>query len=236
MEDPGIKNLLKSEALQKYILDTSAYPKEHPQLKEIREATFNKYGERSVISVPPDEGLLLSMLLKIMNAKRTLEIGVFTGYSLLSTALALPHDGQITAIDSNGETYEVGLPFIKKAGVEHKINFVHSDAISALTQISRTIDEGKMDEFDFVFVDADKPNYMTYHHYIMKMVKIGGVIAYDNTLWYGTVACKEEDVPENLKVNRNAIIHLNSYLASDSRLEISQIPIGDGLTLCRRLS
>ncbi|CAK9177077.1 unnamed protein product [Ilex paraguariensis] len=95
MEDTIVKTVLKSEVLQKYILDTTAYPREHEQLKELREASFNKYGPRARLNVPPDEGLLLSLLLKIMNAKKTLEIGVFTGYSLLTTALALPDDGQV---------------------------------------------------------------------------------------------------------------------------------------------
>lgn len=105
------------------------------------------------MGVPPDEGLFLSMLLKLMNAKKTLEIGVFTGYSLLVTALALPHDGQTVAIDPNREAYEVGLPFIQEAGVEHKINYIQSDAIAALNEI---LNNGEQhNTFDFVFVDAD---------------------------------------------------------------------------------
>ncbi|XVF85578.1 hypothetical protein PTKIN_Ptkin17bG0128500 [Pterospermum kingtungense] len=112
------------------------------------------------------------MILKLTKAKKTMEIGVFTGHSLLATALALSEDGQITAIDKNQEYYDVGLPFIKKAGMEHKINFIESDA---------TKEEHK-EEFDFVFVDADKTNYVNYHEHLKKLVKIGGVIAYDNTL------------------------------------------------------
>ncbi|KAA8529788.1 hypothetical protein F0562_034112 [Nyssa sinensis] len=233
MADTVIKTILKSEALQKYILDTTAYPREHEQLKEIREATFKKYGDRALISVPPDQGLFLSMLLKMMNAKRTLEIGVYTGYSLLTTALALPDDGQIVAIDSNQEAYEIGLPFIQKAGVVHKINFIKLDAYSALNEMLSNGNNEMM--FDFVFVDADKPNYIKYHEKVMKLVKIGGVIAYDNTLWYGSVAERENEVPKPFRANRKAIIDLNNRLVSDLRLEISQIPIGDGLTLCRRI-
>uniref|UniRef100_A0A5B7BP68 Uncharacterized protein n=1 Tax=Davidia involucrata TaxID=16924 RepID=A0A5B7BP68_DAVIN len=233
MADTYNKIILKSEALQKYILDTTAYPREHEQLKEIREATVKKYGYRVGISVPADQGLFMSMLLKIMNAKRTLEIGVFTGYSLLTTALALPNDGQVVAIDPNREAYETGLPFIQKAGVAHKINFIQSDAYSILNEM---LSHGKNEmTFDFVFVDADKPNYINYHEKVMKLVKIGGVIAYDNTLWYGSVAEKENEVPQRLHVNRKALIDLNHRLVSDSRLEISQIPIGDGVTLCRRI-
>ncbi|XP_059659161.1 caffeoyl-CoA O-methyltransferase-like [Cornus florida] len=232
MADNVIHTILKDEALQKYILDTSTYPREHEQLKKIREVTFNKYGSKAIMGVPADEGLFLSMLLKIMNAKRTLEIGVFTGYSLLTTALALPHDGQIIAIDPDREAYEIGLPFIKKAGVEHKINFIESDATSVLNEM---LSNNEM-MFDFVFVDADKPNYIRYHEQVMKLVKIGGVIAYDNTLWYSTVACHENEVTDQrIRDNRKAIIHLNNFLVSDARIEISQVSIGDGVTLCRRI-
>ncbi|CAL5400068.1 unnamed protein product [Camellia sinensis] len=229
-----LKTILKSEALQKYILDTSSYPREHEQLKRLRDATFRKYGNRAELSVPPDEGLFLSMLLKLMNAKKTLEIGVFTGYSLLTTALALPHDGQIVAIDPNREAFEVGLPFIQKAGVEHKINFIESDAISVLNKMLS--DEGKLKmEFDFVFVDADKPNNINYHEQAIKLVKVGGVIAYDNTLYRGSVVNNEEEVPERFRANQKPIIELNKHLASDPRIEIAQISIGDGVTLCRHL-
>ncbi|XP_043702575.1 caffeoyl-CoA O-methyltransferase-like isoform X3 [Telopea speciosissima] len=184
--------ILQSEALQEYILETSAYPREHEQLKEIREVTIQKYGFRSTMLVPADEGQFLSMLLKIINPKKTLELGVFTGYSLLATALALPDDG--------------------KGGGEHG-----------------------MELFDFAFVDADKPNYIHYHERLMKLVKIGGVIAYDNTLWHGSVAVDEEEAPEIFRDGRRAIMDLNTYLASDLRIEMSQISIGDGITLCRRI-
>ncbi|XP_052206164.1 caffeoyl-CoA O-methyltransferase-like [Diospyros lotus] len=247
------RNLFKNEALQKYIWDTSTYPRECQELKGLREATFRKYAQTHVTSIsskftgsnaegsvsqadlmsPPDEGLLLSMLLKLMNAKRTLEIGVFTGYSLLTTALALPNDGQIVAIDPDREAYEVGLPFIQKAGVEHKINFIQSDANSVLDEMLRN-DKNKM-AFDFVFVDADKDNYINYHEKAIQMVKIGGVIAYDNTIWLSTVASEEEDVPEFFRPSRKAIIDFNNRVASDHRVEIVQISIGDGVTLCRRI-
>ncbi|KDP38145.1 hypothetical protein JCGZ_04788 [Jatropha curcas] len=206
----------------KYIYETSVYPREHEQLKNLREATENKYGNLSMMAVPADEGQFLSMLVKIMNAKRTLEIGVFSGYSLLSTALALPHDGQITAIDINQEAYEFGLPFIRKAGVEHKIKFIQSNAISALTKMVNNI-------------NADKENYKNYHEQLLKLVKVGGIIAYDNTLLFGLVVEEENTVPEPFRDARNAILEVNDYLSQDQRVEISQVSIGDGVTLCRRL-
>ncbi|XP_043702578.1 putative caffeoyl-CoA O-methyltransferase At1g67980 isoform X2 [Telopea speciosissima] len=229
------KCILQSEALQEYILKTSSYPREHEQLKEIREVTIQKYGFASIMQVPVDEGLFLSMLLKIINAKKALELGVFTGYSLLTTALALPDDGKVTAIDPDREAYETGLPLIRKAGVEHKINFINSNALSVLDEMLDNGGEHGMEYFDFAFVDADKPNYINYHKRLMKIVKIGGLIAYDNTLWNGSVAVDEEDAHEFLKDSRRAIMDFNSYLASDPHIEISQISIGDGVTLCRRI-
>ncbi|XP_062157123.1 flavonoid 3',5'-methyltransferase-like isoform X1 [Alnus glutinosa] len=234
MATESLKIILKSQALQKYIFETCAYPREHEQLKELREASVKKYPFLSVMNVPVDEGILLSMLLKIMNAKKTLEVGVFTGYSLLCTALALPADGKIIAVDPNREAYEVGLPFIQKAGVEHKINFIQLDASSVLNDL---IANGKQEgSFDFVFVDANKEDYMKYHEMLLKLVKIGGIIAYDNTLWFGSVAVPEEDeTDEWIRQVRKYIVELNIFLATDPRIESSLISIGDGLTLCRRL-
>ncbi|XP_024008691.1 putative caffeoyl-CoA O-methyltransferase At1g67980 isoform X2 [Eutrema salsugineum] len=223
------KGILKNEALKKYIFETTAYPREHEQLKKLREATVHK----SEMEVPVDEGLFLSMLIKMMNAKNTLELGVFTGYSLLTTAFALPEDGHITAIDIDKEAYEVGLEFIKNAGVDHKINFIQSDGLQALDKM---LSENPKPEFDFAFVDADKPNYANVHERLLKLVKVGGIIAFDNTLWFGFVAEEgEENVPEHMRVNRKALMDLNKRLASDARIELSQVSIGDGVTLCRRL-
>ncbi|KAM2334192.1 hypothetical protein ACFXTH_011773 [Malus domestica] len=228
------RRILKNPALLKYIFETSCFPREHEQLKQLREATVEKYPFWSLMNVPVDESLLLSMLLKVMNAKKTLELGVFTGYSLLTTALALPADGKVTAIDVDKEAYEVGLPFIQKAGVENKINFCQSDAFTVLNDL---ITKGKEEgSFDFAFVDADKDSYMEYHKLLMKLVKVGGIIAYDNTLWFGTVAEPEENVENFAKESRKHLLELNSFLAADDRVELAVVSIGDGLTLCRRLS
>ncbi|XP_068665142.1 probable caffeoyl-CoA O-methyltransferase At4g26220 [Aristolochia californica] len=227
------KTLLKNDALHKYILETSVLPRELEQLKELRDVT-NEH-PRSVMSTPPEEGQFLTLLVKLLNAKKTIEIGVFTGYSLLCTALALPADGKITAIDPDRATFELGLPFIKKAGVESKINFVESEALPYLDNI---LEEGKEEgSYDFAFIDADKLNYENYHERLMKLVKVGGVIAYDNTLWFGSLAePPNREWPERFHSVREFFLNFNKMLASDSRIEISQICIGDGLTLCRRLA
>ncbi|PSR84769.1 Flavonoid 3',5'-methyltransferase [Actinidia chinensis var. chinensis] len=229
-----MKTNLRTEALAKYILETNAYPREHPQLKELREATVIEYKDKSRMSVPVDEGQLISMLLKISNAKRTLELGVFTGYSLLVTALALPNDGKVIAIDQSREAYEVGLPFIRKAGVEHKIDFIQSDAIAVLNNL--LTNEKQQGAFDFAFVDADKQNYINYHEAVLKLVKIGGIIAYDNTLWGGRVVPSSDPHQEEMEdTARDALRNFNTFLTSDSRVDLSLVSIADGLTLCRRL-
>ncbi|XP_039133603.1 norbelladine 4'-O-methyltransferase-like [Dioscorea cayenensis subsp. rotundata] len=228
------KNLLRSDDLLKYILETSVYPREHEQLKELREATMKD--ERGGMSVPPEEGQLLSIILKLMDAKRTIEIGVFSGYSLLTTALALPKDGKIIAIDLDRSSFEIGLPFIRKAGVEEKINFIESEAIPILNKMIEEVKNNNEELYDFAFVDADKTNYGEYHERLMKLVKIGGAIIYDNTLWSGTVAEPlNSSIPAEILEIRNFIVKFNDFLAGDPRVEISQVCIGDGLTICRRI-
>ena len=228
------KCLLQSEALHQYILKTTVLPKEHELLKKLREETKARIPKRALMNVPPEEGQLLSIILKVMNAKRTIEVGVFTGYSLLATALALPKDAKITAIDISRECYEVGLPFIKEAGVEHKIDFIESDAVPALDKL---VDEVKEDElFDFAFVDAEKSSYWEYHERLLKLVRVGGLICYDNTLWLGTVAHPpQQNVPEFVNFVREVVLKFNEKLAADTRIELSQVCIGDGLTICRRV-
>ncbi|PQP96709.1 caffeoyl-CoA O-methyltransferase [Prunus yedoensis var. nudiflora] len=157
-----------------------------------------------------DEGQFLSMLLKLIKAKNAMEIGVYTGYSLLATALALPQDGKILAMDINRENYEQGLPIIQNVGVSHKIDFREGPALPVLDQM---IEDGK------------------YHG------TFGGVIGYDNTLWNGSVAAPP-DAPlrKYVRFYRDFVLELNWDLAVDPRIEICQLPVGDGITLCRRIS
>ncbi|KAH9801206.1 putative caffeoyl-CoA O-methyltransferase [Citrus sinensis] len=213
------KGLLQSEELYRYILETSVYPREPEHLKEIRDVTADH--PRAMMSTAPDAGQLMAMLLKLVNAKKTIEIGVFTGYSLLLTALTIPEDGQIMAIDVNRETYEIGLPVIKKAGVDHKINFIESEALSVLDQLLK--DSENEGSFDYAFVDADKVNYWNYHERLMKLLK------------GGTVAMSEEQVPDHLRGGRQATLDLNRSLADDPRIQLSHVPLGDGITICWRI-
>ncbi|XP_061347573.1 probable caffeoyl-CoA O-methyltransferase At4g26220 isoform X2 [Gastrolobium bilobum] len=218
--------ILQSENLTKYILETTVYPREPETLKEIRNATASH--PMGFMGTAPDAGQLMALLLKLMNAKKTIEVGVFTGYSLLLTALNIPEDGKVIAIDPDRKAYEIGLPFIKKAGVEHKIDFMESPALPVLDEL---LQDGT---FDFAFVDADKHNYWNYHERLLKLIKIGGLIIYDNTLWGGSVAKPEEDVPAPKRGPRQAALSFNKEIANDSRVEISLASIGDGFTICRR--
>ncbi|ERN15458.1 hypothetical protein AMTR_s00036p00231610, partial [Amborella trichopoda] len=140
----------------------------------------------------------------------------------------------ITAIDVDKKAYEeIGLPIIRRAGVEHKINFVQSPALPFLDELLE--DPKNEGSYDFAFVDADKNNYSNYHERLLKLVKVGGVIVYDNTLWGGSVAKDESLVEEYMKYFRQFVMKFNQILATDRRIEISQIPVADGVTICRRL-
>ncbi|PPD78027.1 hypothetical protein GOBAR_DD25028 [Gossypium barbadense] len=260
---------LTGQVLKQYILKTNVYPREPSPLKELREVTAKH--PWNLMSTAPDSGQIMGMLLKLINAKKTIEIGVYTGYSLLLTALSIPHDAMkyqtpnrllngsilssmIIAIDPNKETYEIGLPIIQKAGVEHKINFIESQALPVLDKLLQNLStkypglspflffflrilQQKDNEgiFDFAFVDADKENYLNYHERLLKLVKVGGLIVFDNTLWGGTVAQPEEAVSEDRKESRRSIIEFNNSVSIDQRIEIALTPSGDGLTICRRI-
>ncbi|KAL7196321.1 hypothetical protein ACSBR1_036346 [Camellia fascicularis] len=132
----------------------------------------------------------------------------------------------IVAIDINREAYEIGLPIIQKAGVEHKIDFIQSPALPVLDKLLE--DKEKEGAFDFAFVDADKGNYLNYHERLMKLVKVGGLLVYDNTLWGGTVAKPEESVPVYKRQWRKATIEFSKSITADHRVEISHVPSGDG--------
>ncbi|XP_057768346.1 cation-dependent phenylpropanoid and flavonoid 8-O-methyltransferase 1-like [Salvia miltiorrhiza] len=227
---PKQKGLLQTAELYKYIMGTSVYPREQQCLKELRAVTSTH--PRAVMGTAPDVGQFMALLLKAINAKKTIEIGVFTGYSLLVTALTIPDDGKITAIDMNRSSYLIGLPIIEKAGVEHKINFIESEALPALDQLLK--DPENKGTFDFAFVDADKADYANYHERVLELLKPGGIAVYDNTLWQGTVAMDEGSVPERKLATRKDSIEFNKYIAGDARVQISQVPLGDGITICRR--
>ncbi|MFS7955447.1 putative caffeoyl-CoA O-methyltransferase [Helianthus anomalus] len=237
-QEVGHKSLLQSDALYQYILEISVYPREPQPMKELREVAI-----LNLMTTSADEGQFMNLLLKLINAKNTMEIGVYTGYSLLSTALALPEDGKILALDINRENYEIGLPIIEKAGVAHKIDFREGPALPLLDQMVEDASTYKFwdiakchGSFDFIFVDADKDNYRNYHKRLIDLVKVGGVIGYDNTLWNGSlVAPPDAPLRKYVRYYRDFVLELNKALAVGPRVEICQLPVGDGITLSLRI-
>nr|Q9SLP8.1 RecName: Full=Caffeoyl-CoA O-methyltransferase; AltName: Full=Trans-caffeoyl-CoA 3-O-methyltransferase; Short=CCoAMT; Short=CCoAOMT [Citrus natsudaidai]BAA88234.1 caffeoyl-CoA 3-O-methyltransferase [Citrus natsudaidai] len=229
----GHKSKLQSDALRQYILETSVYPREPESMKELREVTAKH--PWNLMRTSADEGQFLNMSLKLINAKNTMEIGVYTDYSLLATALAIPDDGKILAMDINRENYEIGLPKIEKAGVAHRIQFREGPALPVLDQLVE--DKKNHGTYDFIFVDADKDNYINYHKRIIDLVKVGGLIGYDNTLWNGSVV-GPPDAPmrKYLRYCRDFVLELIKALAVDPRIEICMLPVGDGITLSRRIT
>jgi predicted O-methyltransferase YrrM len=230
--DSSNKTLLKSDALYKYVLDTTVLPREPECMRDLRLVT-DKH-QWGYMQSSPDEAQLLGMLIKMAGAKKTIEVGVFTGYSLLATALALPEDGKVVAIDTDRECYEVGRPFIEKAGVAHKVDFREGPGLERLDEL--LAEEAAEASYDFAFVDADKPNYVRYHEQLLRLVRVGGTIIYDNTLWGGTVAMPPGTPMSDLDTRFSAAIRdLNAKLAADPRIEVCQLAIADGVTICRRL-
>jgi caffeoyl-CoA O-methyltransferase len=165
----------------------------------------------------------MQILVKLMGAKKTIEVGVFTGYSSLSVALALPVDGKIIACDISTKYTDIAEKFWMDANVREKIDLRIGPAIDTLQKL---IDHGLSNSFDFTFIDADKINYDNYYELCLKLLRPGGLIAIDNVLWSGDVV--DERIND---IDTESIRSLNKKLHSDSRVDISILPIGDGLTL-----
>ena len=180
----------------------------------------------SIMQIAPDQGQFLALLVKLLGAKKTLDIGVFTGYSSLVVALALPDDGKVIACDRDPEATALARRYWKEAGVEHKIDFHLAPALETLDQL---IEQGQANSFDFAFIDADKRNYGNYYERALTLLRPGGLIAIDNVLWFGRVAD-----PRDTDKRTIAIRELNQKIYQDERVEISMLPTADGLTLARK--
>jgi caffeoyl-CoA O-methyltransferase len=176
------------------------------------------------MQIPPEHGQFLALLIQMLGARRTLEVGVFTGYSSLAVALALPADGKILACDVSEEYTSVARRYWKEAGVDHMIELRLKPALDTLQEL---IVQRQHNRFDFAFIDADKANYDGYYEYAMELVRPGGLIAIDNVLWHGRVVDPQANDADTL-----AIRALNQKLHGDSRIHLSLLPISDGLTLC----
>ncbi len=198
---------------------------------ELRAETEKVIGERSLMLSAPEEMQLLQLMLKMLHAKKTLDIGVFTGYSSLCQALALPDDGKVYALDVSEEYTSVGKPFWARAGVQHKIELKIAPALESLDELINGNDGEHKGTFDFAYIDADKNNYAAYVDRAHTLLRKGGLIAIDNVLWGGQVYTKSQQEAENEgDINTLALKKLNSDLKSDERFEIAMATISDGVT------
>jgi predicted O-methyltransferase YrrM len=213
-----------NEALYDYILVNSL--REPPALAQLREETAQHKQARMQIS--PEQGQFMSTLLKLMGAKRVLEVGVFTGYSSLTMALALPEDGYLVACDISEEYTTIARRHWESAGVAHKLDLRIAPATETLDQL---LQSGQAETFDFAFIDADKGNYGNYYDLTFQLVRPGGLIVIDNVLWSGRVV----DAQSTDKIVQT-MRSFNEKVASDDRVQVSILPIGDGLTLARKHS
>ncbi|MCK5064744.1 MAG: class I SAM-dependent methyltransferase [Candidatus Fermentibacteraceae bacterium] len=208
--------------IREYMLSVSV--RETLILKNLREETALM--ENSIMQISPEQGQLMYMLIRLINAKKTLEIGVFTGYSTLWTAMGLPEDGLIIACDVNREWTDIAEKYWIKASVDHKIDLRIAPAEDTLNSL---IEAGLGNTFDFAFIDANKEDYGTYFEQCMQLIKPGGLIALDNVLRHGSVIDPQSDDPGTV-----AIRELNRRIYVDDRVDVSMIPVSDGLTLVRR--
>ena len=215
------KSIKIDEAIEDYISNNSY--ELHPVQKEI--INYNKnLGDIKRMQISITQGYFMQLLIKINKLKQILEIGTFTGYSALSMALA-NEDVLITCLDKNEKTSQVAINFFNKAKLKKKINLIVGEAIESLNNL---INENK--KFDLVFIDADKENYINYYNLCFKLISNNGLILIDNVLWKGDV----KDKNKNDKMT-NIIREFNSYIKNDNRIEKTILPIGDGVTICRKV-
>ena len=209
------------ETLYRYVLDHSV--REHPAQAALREAT--RTHAHAGMQISPDQGQLMALLVKLIGARRTIEVGVFTGYSALCVALALPDDGRVLACDINDDYVSVGRPHWQAAGVAHKIDVQLAPALQTLDARIAAGEEGR---YDFAFIDADKTSYDAYYERCLRLLRAGGLIAIDNVLWSGAVARSSKDA------DTLALQALNDKLLADARIDLAMLAISDGVTLARK--
>ncbi len=208
--------------LYAYLLDVSL--REPPVMKRLREETASL--ESANMQIGPEQGQFMALLVEILGARTALEVGTFTGYSALAVALALPEDGRLVACDISEEWTAIGRRYWEEAGVAHKIDLRLAPALETLDAL---VAEGRAGTFDFAFLDADKEGYDAYYERTLELMRPGGLIVLDNTLWEGKVVD-----PQVTDADTEAIRAINAKLAGDERVTLSLLPVGDGLTLARK--
>ena len=215
------RNTPLDETLREYLVAHSA--REHPAQTGLREAT--RTHRAAGMQIGPEQAQFLALLVKLVGARRAIEVGVFTGYSALTVALALPADGRVLACDISDEYTRVGRPFWEAAGVADKIELKLGPALATL---DARIAAGEAGSYDFAFIDADKSGYDAYYERCLVLLRAGGLIAIDNVLWGGSVARPAEDA------DTAALQALNDKIHGDERVDMAMLPIGDGVTLARK--
>jgi predicted O-methyltransferase YrrM len=217
------RTLSLTNALHAYLVEHSV--REPEILRRLREETA--HDDMSMMQIGPEQGQFMQLLVRLMGAKNCLEIGVFTGYSSLAVALVLPSQGSIVACDVSDKWTAIARKYWNEAGVAGKIDLRIGPALSTLHDLIAT---GRTGSFDFIFIDADKVNYLNYYERALTLARTGGLIAIDNTLWGGQVVDSASQ-----SADTQAIRRFNERLRSDPRVHLSLLPIGDGLTLAMKL-
>lgn len=208
--------------VHRYMLEHSL--REPPILARLRAVTASM--PTANMQIAPEQGQLLQLLVRSIGARRCIEVGTFTGYSSLAVALALPGDGRLVACDVSAEWTQVARQFWREAGVDARIDLHLQPALHTLDEL---LAEGHASAFDFAFIDADKPNYCAYYERVLGLLRPGGLICVDNVLWDGAVA--DEAASD---ANTQALRAFNDLVHRDERVDLSMIPIGDGLTVLRK--
>ena len=211
-----------NDDLYAYLLSTSL--REAPLLGRLREETARLPEARMQIS--PEQGQFMHLLVKLMDARRCIEVGVFTGYSSLAVGLALPEDGRLLACDVSATFTDIARRYWKEAGVERKIELKLAPALDTL---ELRLKSGEAGRYDFAFIDADKGNYFNYYERVLKLLRPGGLLLVDNVLWSGRVLDGKDKSEDTV-----AIRQFNAALLKDERVDLSMLPVGDGLTLARK--
>lgn len=216
------RTLVIDDRIYAYLLSVSV--RESPLLKRLRAETAED--PLAGMQIAPEQGQFMALLVEILGVRRAIEIGTFTGYSTLCIAMSMPANGHLVCCDNSEEWTAIARRYFAEAGVADRIEIKLAQALATLDEL---LAQGEAGRFDFAFIDADKENYEQYYERCLKLMRPGGLIAVDNTLWNGSVAD-----PANAEPDTVAIRRFNARLYNDDRVSLSLVPIGDGLTLARK--